>query len=191
MPIFWCKNGLKPDKIPLILETYFLGVIMMENTCPCGSQLDYDKCCGPFHQKEKSPGSAEKLMRARYSAFVKNNIDFIAETHVPGTTDFDINEAKTWATDSTWKGLQILNTERGKEDNKDGVVEFKAIYADKEGKDYLHHEISTFKKIEDKWYYEDGQMVGTGPLVRSTPKVGRNEPCPCGSGKKFKKCCGV
>jgi SWIM/SEC-C metal-binding protein len=25
--------------------------------------------------------------------------------------------------------------------------------------------------------------------ARSTPKVGRNEPCPCGSGKKFKKCC--
>ena len=26
-------------------------------------------------------------------------------------------------------------------------------------------------------------------LVRKPPKVGRNEPCPCGSGKKFKKCC--
>jgi SEC-C motif-containing protein/uncharacterized protein DUF1186 len=25
---------------------------------------------------------------------------------------------------------------------------------------------------------------------RAPPKVGRNEPCPCGSGKKFKKCCG-
>jgi hypothetical protein len=30
-----------------------------------------------------------------------------------------------------------------------------------------------------------------GPVVRETPKVGRNEPCPCGSGKKFKKCCGA
>jgi len=29
-----------------------------------------------------------------------------------------------------------------------------------------------------------------GPIVRETPKVGRNEPCPCGSGKKYKKCCG-
>ncbi len=27
------------------------------------------------------------------------------------------------------------------------------------------------------------------PVVRSSPKVGRNEPCPCGSGKKYKKCC--
>lgn len=31
----------------------------------------------------------------------------------------------------------------------------------------------------------------TAPLRRSAPKVGRNEPCPCGSGKKFKKCCGA
>lgn len=29
------------------------------------------------------------------------------------------------------------------------------------------------------------------PLMRSAPKVGRNDPCPCGSQKKFKKCCGV
>jgi len=28
------------------------------------------------------------------------------------------------------------------------------------------------------------------PVKRETRKVGRNEPCPCGSGKKYKKCCG-
>jgi len=28
------------------------------------------------------------------------------------------------------------------------------------------------------------------PFKRELPKVGRNEPCPCGSGKKYKKCCG-
>ncbi|GAF75123.1 unnamed protein product, partial [marine sediment metagenome] len=27
-------------------------------------------------------------------------------------------------------------------------------------------------------------------IIRGQPKVGRNDPCPCGSGKKFKKCCG-
>ncbi|MBW6502633.1 MAG: SEC-C domain-containing protein, partial [Bacteroidales bacterium] len=26
--------------------------------------------------------------------------------------------------------------------------------------------------------------------TRATPKIGRNDPCPCGSGKKYKKCCG-
>ena len=28
------------------------------------------------------------------------------------------------------------------------------------------------------------------PIRRTQPKVGRNDPCPCGSGKKFKRCCG-
>lgn len=29
------------------------------------------------------------------------------------------------------------------------------------------------------------------PYVRPEPKIGRNDPCPCGSGKKYKKCCGA
>jgi len=42
----------------------------------------------------------------------------------------------------------------------------------------------------------DGDGDGAGevtidlPVRRSMPKVGRNEPCPCGSGKKYKNCCG-
>ena len=28
------------------------------------------------------------------------------------------------------------------------------------------------------------------PIIRDTPKVGRNDPCICGNGRKFKKCCG-
>jgi len=34
-----------------------------------------------------------------------------------------------------------------------------------------------------------GIMSVTGPIIRETPKVGRNAPCWCGSGKKYKKCC--
>lgn len=159
--------------------------------CPCGSAENYDKCCEPFHSEAQSPDTAEKLMRARYSAFVKNQIKFIESTHVPGTKDFDVSEAQEWATSSTWKGLKIISTKQGAPEQAKGTVEFQALYADKEGNDYLHHEIANFKKIDDKWYYDEGQIVGTGPIKRAQPKVGRNEPCPCGSGKKFKKCCGA
>lgn len=161
----------------------------MDN-CPCGSDLEYTACCEVFHSSTKQAPTAEALMRARYSAFVKNNIDYIEKTHVPGTKDFDKEEATQWAKTSTWKGLQIVGTKQGTSEHSQGVVEFKALYSDQENKDYLHHEISTFKKINDIWYYEDGQIVGTGPITRQSPKVGRNEPCPCGSGKKYKKCCG-
>ncbi len=41
------------------------------------------------------------------------------------------------------------------------------------------------------------QLGGSGPgaeapkpVKRAEPKVGRNDPCPCGSGKKYKQCCG-
>ncbi|MBD64508.1 MAG: hypothetical protein CME62_04840 [Halobacteriovoraceae bacterium] len=161
----------------------------MQN-CPCQSGDTYQNCCEKFHKKEAHPPTAEKLMRARYCAFATNNIQFIADTHIPGTTDFDIEEAREWATTSTWEGLDILNTEKGEENDQTGQVEFRAIYTDDKEKKYVHHELSTFKKVDDVWYYEDGQIVGTGPLKRATPKVGRNDPCPCGSGKKFKKCCG-
>jgi preprotein translocase subunit SecA len=44
---------------------------------------------------------------------------------------------------------------------------------------------------------QQARMAGSGDLqqvqqvVRSGQKVGRNDPCPCGSGKKYKKCCGA
>jgi len=34
--------------------------------------------------------------------------------------------------------------------------------------------------------YDDSRLK---PIIRTSPKFGRNERCPCGSGKKFKKCC--
>ncbi|MBT4792264.1 MAG: YchJ family protein [Halobacteriovoraceae bacterium] len=159
--------------------------------CPCNSGVNYSECCDVFHSESQLAPTAEKLMRARYSAFAKNKIPFIAESHAPGTTDFDKDEATKWATSSTWKGLEIVNTNKGQETDQTGTVEFKAMYADDKDNDYLHHEISTFKKQDGKWFYLDGQIVGNGPYKRATPKLGRNEPCSCGSGKKYKKCCGA
>lgn len=161
------------------------------SNCPCGTLNTYDECCKPFHAGDANPETAEKLMRSRYSAFVKNEIQYIADTHIPGTKDFDLEEAREWATTSTWKGLEIVNTKKGGESHTDGVVEFKALYSDKEERDYLHHEVATFKKINEKWYFDQGQIVGAGPIRRATPKIGRNDPCTCGSGKKYKKCCGA
>ena len=53
----------------------------------------------------------------------------------------------------------------------------------------IHHENAYFKKIDGNWMYEVGD-VKPMTVVREGAKVGRNDPCPCGSGKKFKKCCG-
>jgi SEC-C motif domain protein len=163
---------------------------MADQLCPCGSGKSYEECCEKLHSGQERAASAELLMRARYSAFEKNEIDFIEKTHKPGTTDFDREEAQKWATQSTWLGLDVVKTLKGSESDQEGIVEFKAHYSNEEGNKFQHHEIAKFEKIDGHWFYSDGDVVGLGPLKRTTPKIGRNEPCPCGSGKKYKKCCG-
>ena len=52
-----------------------------------------------------------------------------------------------------------------------------------------HHEIAGFKKFNGEWKYVAGNII-TETVKRDGEKIGRNDPCPCGSGKKYKKCCG-
>ncbi|MCS6245185.1 MAG: SEC-C domain-containing protein [Opitutus sp.] len=52
------------------------------------------------------------------------------------------------------------------------------------------HEKSEFQRIGGKWIFARTLRQGPAP-VKTEPKVGRNDPCTCGSGKKFKKCCGA
>jgi SEC-C motif domain protein len=151
--------------------------------------MTYSACCMPFIKGVQKAPSAEALMRSRYSAYVKSEIDYLEATHDPVTRDsLDIEGTRTWAADSVWHGLEIINTERGGSGDLEGTVEFKARYT-LEGKDETHHEVSTFINKDDTWYFHDGHTPSV-TLVRESPKIGRNEPCPCGSGKKYKKCCG-
>jgi hypothetical protein len=51
--------------------------------------------------------------------------------------------------------------------------------------------IAMHEALEEDMKEEDDILKLPGePIVRSQPKIGRNDPCPCGSGKKYKKCCG-
>jgi len=128
-------------------------------------------------------------MRARYTAYVRGEMDYLQKTHHPLTREsFNLEEARKWSSQSTWLGLSIVNAEKGMENDQEGKVEFIARYQ-YQNKEQNHHEISDFKKENGQWYFVDGHLI-TGTQVRQTPKVGRNDPCSCGSGKKFKKCCG-
>jgi SEC-C motif-containing protein len=158
--------------------------------CPCGSGLAYNVCCEPIIKARKPAATAEALMRARYSAYVKDEIGFIIDSCIRKNNNRDIDEKATrdWAEKSTWLGLHILHTEKGGENDTEGVVEFTADY-EQEGLKDRHHETGRFKKIEGRWLYDDG-TVAPNTVVRVLPKIGRNDPCPCGSGKKYKHCHG-
>lgn len=165
--------------------------------CPCrvreSKKLKLEECCGQYLNGKKTAPTAESLMRSRYTAYVVKNIDYVEATQLKkGKDDFDKKAALEWAEQSEWKGLEIVSTQKGLESDNEGVVEFKAHYkVNGHEQEIHHHEISYFKKQEGKWKYDHGTILGAGPIKRDAPKVGRNDSCPCGSGKKFKKCCGA
>ena len=152
--------------------------------CPCGTDALYDQCCGPYHEGTDKAPTAETLMRSRYSAFVVHNADYVVATnHASTRDDVDLEDIKIWSEGVEWTGLQVLKAEG---DERTGTVEFVASYVDG-GKTVEHHELSDFVCDDGVWFYVDGKMM---PKVRKTKKVGPNAMCPCGSEKKFKRCCG-
>ncbi len=158
--------------------------------CPCGSNMVFDQCCGPLLSGERNPPTAEALMRARYSAFAKAEIDFLTESlHPAHRHDHDAAATRRWVQNSEWLDLEILSCDAGGEQDEEGMVEFIATFKEK-GAVRRHHERSIFSKKNGRWYFVEGSMVTTDTQVRESPKIGRNESCPCGSGKKYKKCCG-
>ena len=132
--------------------------------------------------------TAEELMRARYHAYETCDMEFIKESHDPDNTEgIDWAECEKWARESQWLGLEIISTIKGGEDDKDGIIEFKATYIEN-GKTIVHHERSYFVKKNGVWFYQKWLPITSTRINEN--KVGRNDPCPCGSGKKYKKCCG-
>lgn len=158
-------------------------------SCPCGSSRSYADCCEPFVTGAAKAQTAEQLMRSRYTAFSVQAIDYLQQTLTPATQhEFDRAHVAEWAASSEWVGLDVLSTEAGQATDEEGWVEFVARFKLGE-QTHTHHETGHFRKIEGQWYYESGI---SGPrTIRKGPKIGRNDPCTCGSGKKYKKCCGA
>lgn len=153
--------------------------------------------CMPFIKGTQTPVSAAQLMASRYVAYTLCEIDYLVATTDPEqTSDLDLKAIEQWSKSSTWLGLEILDTVAGGSGDNTGEVEFIARYS-VEGREAAHHERSSFKRIAGTWHYVEGSHIGdlgSGTAkapVRVSVSVGRNEPCPCGSGKKYKKCCGA
>ncbi len=157
--------------------------------CPCGSGKEFKDCCRIYLSGKADAPTAEALMRSRYTAYVRHNIDYIEKTHSIEERDhLSVEETRKWSEESEWLGLEIHGTSKGTADDTTGTVEFTAKYK-QSGMLHEHREKSTFEKTDDKWYFKEGKVYNS-TIVNAGPKVGRNDPCPCGSGKKYKHCCG-
>ena len=113
--------------------------------CPCGSGATLNACCKPVIDGTAKAPTAEALMRSRYTAYTLQDIDYLASTlDANQLRDFDRDTTETWARDSNWIGLEIVNTSAGSAGDKDGTVEFKARY-ERGGAIQQHHEVSRFR----------------------------------------------
>lgn len=110
----------------------------------------------------------KQLMQSRYEAFVRNDGEYLAST-----TTQKISTDMSAYKNIEWLKLEVI-------DAKDDEVEFKAYYRENNLISVLH-ERSKFVLVDGNWLYDDGVLFNT--------QIQRNESCPCGSGKKFKKCC--
>ena len=130
-------------------------------------------------------------MRSRYTAYVKRDYAHLERSLTrEERADFKPEDAKRWAESSEWLGLTIGGTTGGGPQDNEGTVAFAARFRT-DGKEHEHVEIARFIREDGRWAYA-GQVDTHGvPFRRPEPKIGRNDPCPCGSGKKYKKCCGA
>ena len=142
--------------------------------CICGNELSYEMCCGEIIAHKRKAKTPEELMRSRYSAYVNADARYLVLSAVPENQyEEDIELIEDFSSQVEWLKLDVLKVDGD-------TVEFKAYYKDKEAIQVLH-EKSNFVLLDGEWRYKDGELYNS--------KVERNEPCPCGSGKKYKKCC--
>lgn len=127
-------------------------------------------------------------MRSRYSAFVLGDLDYLQMTSA-GEAALKFNRAEMALSlpGTQWLGLTIMATEAGGADDDQGTVIFEARYR-QNGQLHRQGERSEFRRIGGAWRYCHGDVA---LMPDSVLRVGRNDPCPCGSGKKYKKCHGA
>jgi SEC-C motif-containing protein len=159
--------------------------------CPCGSDADYAACCEPFHLGAPVP-TAEKLMRSRYAAYALGKFGYLEATCAgPASGDFSRTEAEQAQLGIRWLGLEVLRVKKGGETDSEGTVKFLAHFR-QNGQAGTLAETSEFRRVDGAWAYWDRQKLDApGTTGLRSASVGRNDPCPCGSGRKHKKCCGT
>jgi len=147
-------------------------------TCPCGTLKPYTSCCGRYISGEQVPPDAEALMRSRYTAYTQQNNDWLLATWDQSQRTPQLSAAlQADSSQTQWLGLNVISHNHQKDSNE-AFVTFFARYRDNEHTSAIY-ERSRFLLREQDWYYIDGVHL----------QAGRNETCPCGSGKKYKKCC--
>ena len=142
--------------------------------CPCGSGKKYADCCEPVITGKTKAATAEALMRARYTAYVVHEIDFIVNTckEGEGRGDIDRKATEDWSKQSVWHGMKILRTDTGAAAATDCIVEFEADYTRHCLRD-THHETAASDQTDGEWRSTTSNLTTT-PNPRPRQKYSRS-----------------
>ena len=124
--------------------------------CPCTSGLPYDECCGALHHGERTAGTAEQLMRSRFSAFAVGDAAYLSRTWHASTRPAQL----ALDDDTRWYRLDVRATTGGGVFDTAGTVEFEAFWRSAGGRGSLR-EVSRFVRGTEGWQYVDGDVQPT------------------------------
>lgn len=129
----------------------------MNDFCPCGSKQKYTDCCGAIISGKRNATTCLELMKSRYSAYTKADINYLMLSHYSKTRPLQKERLgiKHWAESVRWMQLIIVNTWNGTAADNEGYIEFKALYFE-DGQIGQIHEKSLFKRENGKWVYVSG-----------------------------------
>ncbi|MDV2117454.1 YchJ family protein [Alcaligenes faecalis] len=122
--------------------------------CPCGNSNTYEACCGPWHQGPQylQAPDAVTLMRSRYCAFVRDDLDYLLATWHGSTRPHSLEPNPQGL---QWLGLDVRRHERVSD--TEAIVEFVARNR-LQGRANRLHEISRFVLEQGQWFYVDGDF---------------------------------
>jgi SEC-C motif-containing protein len=141
----------------------------------------YEECCAPRHTAARPAETALALMRSRYSAFTRGDGPYLVATCARLPRPGEAEALGAWGRSVGWVGLTVEAVEGGGPGDADGVVQFTARFVEA-GALVALSERSRFARADGRWRYLEGEARA------QRQKLGRNEPCPCGSGLKVKQC---
>lgn len=136
--------------------------MLLQPFCPCGSQIRYPDCCDVYLRGKAIAPTAEALMRSRYSAYSKGDVEYLIQTQYPKKRkNTDRPMLLKTITNTSWMGLTVLKTQKGGVNDRRGIVEFVALYRGLEltAPIYQLHERSRFIKEDGVWFYQDGDSL--------------------------------
>lgn len=149
------------------------------------TQQEYDNFWGKYLPKEEK---IYKKLLANKQDTIKGTLDNLAQGF--GMSSLDFAGFLSGINTSLVNPLDL--TELTEDSEIDAKIDFEKLYYNMHDAkaDWLYNlpewdgVLSSQKRKEIKAAYNSTKTIVKGE------KIGRNDPCPCGSGKKYKKCCG-